>query len=398
MNTATKRNLTLYYIHSAGRASLFFASIWIAYQELFLSFEQIAFFASIIQITIIIFELPTGVLADLISRKVSMALGVILMGLGYLAILANSYQMMFLYVFSYGLGISMLSGADSALLFDTLKEDGLEDDYPKYSSNAAFVFQITATIAILLGGYMYKYNIHLPYLARGFTIMLSAIPALFMTEPKIDTYTFSIKSYIKQTKEGIREAFKNAYLAKLSLLSILIGSIAFMNHRFLAQKLMLEIGMGIEYRAWATAVIKFTVAFLTVFLARKKKLINSHTFLLFLPILMIISLIPLRYISNPLTLLFLLGVAIPAGTKSIFIGHFLNKEFTSKYRSTALSTINMINSLFYSVLVFIAGKYIALNSVGQYYQIIGIIILIVVLPLTINIIQTHKKRISKDMI
>jgi len=114
--TTYKKNILLYYIFIAGRAGLFFNSIWIAYQELFLSFEQIAFFVALIQIFIVIFELPTGVLADLISRRISMAIGVVLMGIGYLSILANSLLMMYVYALTYGIGLSMLSGADKALL------------------------------------------------------------------------------------------------------------------------------------------------------------------------------------------------------------------------------------------------------------------------------------------
>ena len=69
---------------------------------------------------IAVFEVPSGYLADLWGRKNTIIIGQGLMALGYLYLLqANSFPDFLVYEGLMGLGISLSSGADLALLYDT---------------------------------------------------------------------------------------------------------------------------------------------------------------------------------------------------------------------------------------------------------------------------------------
>lgn len=398
MSRELRHNILYSYFFAASRAGLFTVPMWVVYQQEFLSFPKIAFFASLLLILTIVFELPTGVLADLWGKRKTLILGAGLIGLGFILIGSTpSYPMMYIHVLLVGIGESFISGSFKALIFDRLKEEGHSEKYPHISANITFIFQIVATLTILVGGYIYDISNGLPYILRGM-LALTGIPFLFlMKEPLIDTETFSLKGYINQTKIGIKEAFKNSYTTRLAILYIFVSGFAFSNHRFFSQPFMVESALDSIQRSWLASAIKLFIGFLTIYLAKRKKLFESKNFLLLLPIIMVVSLIPINFVSFPLAIIFLVGIAFPSGTSDIFIGYPVNQQISSKYRATALSTLNM-----FALFVFAAGNYIGglisdRYSVGFYYSVVGIFILVFIIPLTLNIIATQQKTNYKSI-
>jgi MFS family permease len=82
---------------------------------------------------ILIFEVPSGYFADIIGRRRTLLLGAILGTLGFLIYSTTSGFYAFLLAeITLGIGQSFISGADSAMLFDTLEHFGHTDDYIKY--------------------------------------------------------------------------------------------------------------------------------------------------------------------------------------------------------------------------------------------------------------------------
>jgi hypothetical protein len=208
-----------------------------------------------------------------------------------------------------------------------------------------------------------------------------------MTEPRIDTEKFSLKSYIKQLKVGFREAFKNKQVARISLLYILVLGIATSNHRFFSQPYMIEIGLDDIQRSWLSAFIKILISIIALFIAKNKKLIKSKYYLLLMPLIMVFSLLPSYFIVLPLSYIILLGVAFPSGSGDYFIGAIVNQKIASRYRATAISTLNMFVSGVYIINTMIGGLIKDTVPVSNYYSIIGVLVLIVIIPLTITIIR-----------
>ena len=72
-----KHNINLYYISEIIFGTYFQLAIWIVYQAdvMKLSFEQIAFFASVAVIVELIMQVPTGAFADVFGRKIALSIG-----------------------------------------------------------------------------------------------------------------------------------------------------------------------------------------------------------------------------------------------------------------------------------------------------------------------------------
>ena len=95
-----------------------------------LSMAQVLQTQALFAATVAIFEVPSGYVADIWGRKRAILLGSLLNGFGFLSLLwADSFVDFLVYEFFLGVGISLISGADLALLYDTettLAESGEE--------------------------------------------------------------------------------------------------------------------------------------------------------------------------------------------------------------------------------------------------------------------------------
>ena len=79
--------------------------------------------------TAVLAEVPTGAVADRLGRKASLALGVGCTAVAVLIFgLATSYEVVLVSYVAWAIGIAFFSGADQALLFESLKALGREDE------------------------------------------------------------------------------------------------------------------------------------------------------------------------------------------------------------------------------------------------------------------------------
>jgi MFS family permease len=93
-----------------------------------LSMSEVLQTQALFAITVALTEVPSGYIADLWGRKRAILLGSLLNGFGFLALVwADSFADFLRYEFILGLGVSLISGADLALLYDSesiLQEQG----------------------------------------------------------------------------------------------------------------------------------------------------------------------------------------------------------------------------------------------------------------------------------
>ena len=85
-----------------------------------LSMSQVLQTQALFAATVAVLEVPSGYFADIWGRKRAILVGSLVNGVGFLSLLwADSFVDFLVYEFLLGLGISLISGADLALLYDT---------------------------------------------------------------------------------------------------------------------------------------------------------------------------------------------------------------------------------------------------------------------------------------
>ena len=89
-----------------------------------LTMTEILEIQAIFGISVALFEIPTGYIADIWSRKASIMLGTFIVGCGFSLIpFATTYETLVTYEIIIALGGSFISGADIAIVYDSLPKD-----------------------------------------------------------------------------------------------------------------------------------------------------------------------------------------------------------------------------------------------------------------------------------
>src|SRR3989344_2222395 len=129
------KHLGLFYLNSfIGSISMLFAPFLIIYlQKQGLSFFQISTVLAAFMISPLLFEIPTGIIADRYGRKFSVILGQFLMAIVSFFIPSfKGYLPLILAFILWGAVLTFISGADYAWVIDNLKnkkKDNLIDNY-----------------------------------------------------------------------------------------------------------------------------------------------------------------------------------------------------------------------------------------------------------------------------
>lgn len=99
-------------------------------------------------------EIPSGVAADVFGRKKMMVLSgisALIAGLMKAFSMGNFLWVAISMIFS-ALSYNLASGSDAALAYESLKQDGLENLYDRYSANGSIIYRVFTGIATLLAG------------------------------------------------------------------------------------------------------------------------------------------------------------------------------------------------------------------------------------------------------
>jgi DHA3 family tetracycline resistance protein-like MFS transporter len=166
-------------------ASLLFSAIFtvnMLYQVTVVELSplQLVLVGTTLEATVFLFEIPTGVLADVKSRRLSIIIGYAVMGAGF--VVEGSFPFfatVLLAQVMWGFGYTFTSGATQAWVADELGEERAGEAYLRGAQAA----RVGALLAIPLSVALGSVNIAIPIVVAGaLLILLAAYLALIMTE------------------------------------------------------------------------------------------------------------------------------------------------------------------------------------------------------------------------
>jgi len=147
---------------------------------------EILLLQGIYSVAIVALEIPSGYIADVFGRKKTLLIGSLLGFLGYLVYSFSFGFIGFLLAeIILGFGQSLISGADSALLYDSLLYQKREKDYLKLEGRVTSLGNFAEALAGIAGGFLATYSLRMPYYFQA-GVAFMAIPAAFtLVEPAI---------------------------------------------------------------------------------------------------------------------------------------------------------------------------------------------------------------------
>jgi MFS family permease len=149
-----------------------------------LTITQIAFIGVTWSIVRIISEVPSSVLADTWGRKKVFAVSSLFAVLQMVMLMyAGSYWHFLLASIFSGISYSFLSGTNTALFYDTLKQLEKENQFEKLWARQEIFQQVPLVISFLLSGFLYKISPLLPFQLSLIFLIASLLVVTTFHEP-----------------------------------------------------------------------------------------------------------------------------------------------------------------------------------------------------------------------
>lgn len=184
-------------------------SMWIPFWVLWLRENEFTYFEITLVdtgfwITMIVLQIPAGLLSDRFGRKWLLLGGELAFALGLLAFgLSRTFPAFYLSNVIWAIGATLLTSSDTPYLYDLLLELGREDEFTGIMGRAATVTLFGNAVASLVGGFVAaNLGVQWTLIIAGVISAAGAFTALRFREPRVSRRV--AERYFTQLRDGVR--------------------------------------------------------------------------------------------------------------------------------------------------------------------------------------------------
>lgn len=343
------------YLLIKGTESLAFTMVFtvnLVYQatQVGLNPLQLVLVGTALEVTAFLGEIPTGVVADVYSRRLSVLLGYSLMGLGFF--IEGSFPIFEAIILSaivMGIGFTFLSGATSAWIVDEIGQERAADAFVRASQ----VAQILGFIGIFVSIALASISLQLAIISGGI-ILIALVLLLILVMPEDGfqrTHASDRESWTEvfsTFRDGVRLVRGRQILLWILLISMIYGAFTEGFDRLWTVHILTEFTLpslgGLNDIVWfgiISAVFAPVTLIATELLRRNVDFNNSRAVARVLSVVYI-SLIGsvLLFAQSQHFLLVLLGLWITGSLRTVrhpLMEAWINQHTESNVRATVLS-------------------------------------------------------------
>ncbi len=308
---------------------------------------------SAFSISMVIFEFPTGVLADRFSHKQSVVWSGLIGALFQFAYIIPAGFYFYLTIFILvGISSSMRSGSNVAVLHS------ISNNFQKDLSRVKTIGFVWIALTSLIGGWLFTINIILPYLLNGLSMLLAAV---IFNQIKV-----------KNNFQGKESEFGNIYKIAFGSLKHLknhkkLRGVVLMTSAFLATFFSYKYSLPTLFDiknipiSYLSTVMSLGVLFLavgTAITSTKYYIRLKYT----IPLLLLVTLL-LGFVSQIITLaLVVWSIHFLRGIFTVRTTVLVNKYAKDSIRASIMSLKSLITRIFMSVYMLMVGKILGIWS------------------------------------
>lgn len=221
-----RQNVLLYRLYVIFNEPLFWGPILIvSLQRLAgMSLPEIYYMEAVVLCVCVVLDIPSGALADIIGRKRTIIVGrSFLFGSVFFFATMQSPLDAWIGNILWAIGYTMQSGADTSLLYETLKERGKQSEYKEIQGRVVGERMIAVAFCSLAVGFLAEIDLRLPLLLCLPFVLIPLIAAFFWKEPML-TQTYSVQQQIATLKLGAFFVLRSVEVRWMVLFAALITS------------------------------------------------------------------------------------------------------------------------------------------------------------------------------
>jgi MFS family permease len=314
---------------------------------------------------VFLLEIPAGTIADFLGRKQSMALGFSATLVG--ALVYSSVPKFWVFMVGesiWAVGVSLLSGAQEAMLYDSLKELNREEESKKIFGRTRSVGLVGILVAAPIG------SIIASTIGLRYTMMLMAVPTgisvvlcLFLKEPHVHDQDQKQK-YFEIIKKGFNHIRHSKTVMKLAA-DLLVGGILAYFVIWTNQQRLLQIGVDSSHLGYINMIwLAFEILVANSFVALEKLFKSKKAVVFATSFLTGIGFFIMALTSNvPIVVLGIILAASFGLGRFILMINYINKHIPSEQRAMIISTILMFKQLGHVILNPLVGYMVEWNLV-----------------------------------
>ena len=303
-------------------------------------------------------EIPTGTIADRYGRRISLALGSFVSALGFLIYASvPRFEVFLLGELILATAFTLMSGADEALVYDTLDHLGQRDTARRMFARLESCKLGGIITGAVLGGFIAgALGLRAPMLLGAVPAVIGGLLALSLVEPGGLVGKRTAQSYAQLLRGGIRYFASHPTLRVLALDMVGSASMAWLII-WLYQPQLERVGIGISLFGLVHAGMCVGQILVLSNIERIEAWVGSKHRYLFIsavvPGLAYVWLAAAESVTGVVAAI-LIAAAIGLSRPVLFTG-YMNTHNPSAQRATILSTVSMLRTLAVALINPVAG-------------------------------------------
>ncbi len=402
------------YIIYTFTTALFFTMVFtvnLVYQSEVIQLDplQLVLVGTALEAACFLFELPTGIVADLYSRKKSVLIGLVLIGTGFITEgSASVFITVLVAQVMWGMGSTFISGAIDAWIAEEETVKSLEKIYLKGSQAG----EVGAAAGILIGTVIGNFSLRIPIITGGSLFIVLAVFLLFFMpeynfKPSV-MQRMTIRENIGHTLQSGFAAIKINKAVRIFLLITFFTGLSgegfdrLYTVHFLKDTILPKVG-ELQPVTWfgifslAGTVLNLTILYIIEKGMAKNK-INQLLFLIYNNSFCIISVILFALTRNfyIMVLTYLLTSCLKTVNNPIFNAR-LNSSIEDNVRATVLSAngqMNALGQILGGPIIGIIAERLSVST-GIFYTGILLIPVVLLYGFSVNTLKSADKTVNK---
>jgi MFS family permease len=354
---------------------LFMPIVVLFYEDNGLEMRHVFILQAIYSVSIVVLEIPSGYLADVIGRKKTIIIGAILGTFGFATYsFAHGFVGFLIAEIILGIGQSLISGADSALLYDTLLKSEKKDDYIKYEGRMVSVGNFSEAIAGILGGLLATLSLRYPYYAQTLVSAIAIPASLLLIEPQ--NHRKVIKMSIYNILQVVKHALHDNKELKWNIIFSSVIGASTLTMAWFVQPYLKMVLLPLSLFGIMWTLLNLTVGVSSMYAHKIERYFKFRKTIIGIAILIplgfiIVSRINLLWGISILFLFYIVrGIATPV------LKDYINRLCASDVRATILSVRNFVIRVVFAIIGPFVGWYNDKFSLQSALLISGLIFLI----------------------
>lgn len=299
--------------------------------------------------TMIVFQIPAGLLGDRYGRKRMLFIGELIYAVGILTFgLSNEFWTFLASNMVWAVGVCFVVSGDSPFVYDTLLEVNRSHEFIGVMAKSWTVQATMTAAACLVGGLLVQFTnpprLDLTLIIASLVGLVGSMTAILLKEPKVDRS--KAESYRTQLKVGFSKVLNSRAILTLIMFQIVIEIAVYVMAVF--RSVYMRDVLNLNYLSIGIFIGAFTLfgGFVALRAGKIEQSLGEKRSLLFMLIAIIGSFAVVFVVKSPIAIGIQFMIYAVSSLQSPIISGYINRRVDSQHRSTVVAIASLLFTVF----------------------------------------------------